>query len=99
MTSYPRLSPEPLIPWGPGTARESRYDMWEPLDVALQVDEDWPVHPIGPESQTVASLTLHSQLDQYGTTISPSVMIELTAGDCLALARWLTTVANKASAA
>ena len=41
MTAYPSLDPEPLIPWGPGSARERHTDGWDPSDVALQLEEHY----------------------------------------------------------
>ena len=87
--NYPTLSPEALVPFGPGASKLSGSDMWLPTDVAMQL-EDLDATPGG--TRAILSLTSH---DERNRDYSPSIAIELTEGDAKRIIDELSTIIIK----
>ncbi len=84
MTDYPTLSVEPTIDWGPGWVIVRDRDQ-DDLDAALAV------HELATDGGTVASLEISTSTGRGRLDVAAG--IELTRGDCLALARRLLEIA------
>ncbi len=84
MTEYPTLSIEPTIDWGPGWALVGDGEQQD-LDASLAV------HELAMDGDTIASIEISTSAGTRRLDVSAG--IELTRGDCLALATRLLEIA------
>ena len=88
MTTYPALSIDPTIDWGPGWVIVPGQDQ-DDLDAALGV------HELAMDCDTVASIEISTSTGTGRLEICAG--IELTRGDCLAHAKRLIEIAAAGS--
>ena len=84
MSDYPTLAVEPTIDWGPGWTVVSDGDQRD-FDAALAVQE------VAMDGATVASIEISTSTGSGDFDVVAG--IELTRGDCLALATRLLAIA------
>ena len=88
MTTYPALSIDPTIHWGPGWVIVPGRDQ-DDLDAALGV------HELAMDCETVASIEISTSAGTGRLDVVAG--IELTRGDCLVLAKRLLEIAAAGS--